>query len=290
MNVFKTRGTILATTVFLVVTIATLLTTIEHHRKISERYGEIANIFMPLITISSFALGAFISLIFQWGINVIQFERIVKLLPAGERTVMELLFAKRIITQADLSSETGLSRVIVSRIISNLEKKGVVTKKPMENTNLIESKIYRMHPTTQILTKFPGLSEKRMLSVIAIVFLFGISLSVLNSFHMLELEHPLEPSTYILAVEFFPLGWLTSILLRKKIAHSQFERILEILPEDERNVLRILYTRKTITQKELVEKTGAYKMKVSRIIQDFEQAGIIDKKPYGYTNRIISKI
>ncbi|MFH1125854.1 MAG: MarR family transcriptional regulator, partial [Candidatus Altiarchaeota archaeon] len=110
------------------------------------------------------------------------------------------------------------------------------------------------------------------------------------SFHVLVVEHPLEPSLYLLAIEFFAIGGLSNFLLRKKISEVQFEKILDILPKDERDILRVIYLSRTITQKDLVEKAGVYKMKVSRVIQKFEQKGVIEKKPYGYTNIIISKI
>ena len=285
----KTRDKI-ALVALLVFTIITLLTSVEHHHLISERYGPIANVFVPLIVTSSFILGALISLVFQWGINVIQFEKIVKLLPANEAAVMKVLFNRRRMTQAELTSETGLSRLMVSRVLSNLEDKGVIAKKPLENTNFIESKLYRAHPTAQALTRMPGISEEKLVVVIAIVFLFGLSVSVLNSFHVLVVEHPLEPSLYLLAIEFFAIGGLTNIVLRKSISAIQFERILGMLPDDERETLRAIYLRKSITQRELVEATGIYKMKVSRVLDKFERSGIVEKKPYGYTNMIASKI
>ena len=268
----------------------TLLTSVEHHRIISEGYGPIANIFVPVISLSSFLLGAFIALTFQWGINVIQFEKVVKLLPTNESEVMKLLFAKKSITQSDLSTETCLSRLMVSRIISRLEERGIVTKKPLENTNLIDSRIYQAHPTTKAITNLPGLSERRAIIAVSLVFLFGLSLTLLNSFHVLVLEHPLEPSLYLLAIEFFALGGLANFLLRKRISETQFERILDILPNEEKQLLKEIYLAKTTTQKDLVEKTGVYKMKVSRILQKFEERGVIEKKQYGYTNRITSKI
>jgi uncharacterized membrane protein len=272
------------------VTAITVVTSVEHHRTIASVYGDIANIFVPLIAVSSFALGAAIALVFQWGITVIQFEQVAKLLPAHEKAVLSLLFDRRKMTQEELAAHTGLSRLAVSRITNRLEEKGIATKKPLGNTNIIESKIYRLHPTTQVVTRLPGLSEERMILAIAVVLLFGLSISVLNSFHILVINHPLEPSLYLLAIEFLAIGGLANLLLRKRIAAAQFERTLGILPEDERDVLKTVYNRKAITQSELVQSTGIYKMKVSRIIDKLHQKGLVDKKPQGYTNLIISRI
>ncbi len=276
--------------VLVVATLITLINSVEHHSILAESYGEVANIFVPAIALSSFLLGAFISLLFQWGINVVQFEQLLKLLPNSEGKVLRVLFAKRKILQSDLVSETGLSGANVSRILSILERKGIISKKPIENTNLITSKLYRMHSSTQILTKLPGVSERRILIAILLVFFFGLSLTAFNSFHVLVLGHPLEFVLYPLAIEFFALGGLANLLLRKRISYVQFNRILDILPKDEGTLLKIISSEKSITQKDLVDKTGIYKMKVSRILQKFEQKGIIERKPYGYTNMILSKI
>lgn len=107
---------------------------------------------------------------------------------------------------------------------------------------------------------------------------------------MLVLKHPLEPSLYLLTIEFFALGGLTNLLIRTRISNIQFESILSILTKDERELLRMIYLKKSVTQNELVEKTGVYKMKVSRILKKFEQKGVIEKKPHGYINVILSKI
>jgi uncharacterized membrane protein len=286
----KNNRSLIAVLLLIAVTAITLYTSVQHHRTLVSVYGDIANVFVPLIAISSFLLGALIALVFQWGINVLQFEHVVKLLPAPERTVLTALFTKRTMVQEAITSETGMSRLMVSRVITRLEEKGVVTKKHMGTTNMIESKLYRRHSSTQLLTRLPGLSEERVIIVIAIVFLFGLSISILNSFHVLVLEHPLEPALYLLAIEFFALGGLANFLFRKKIASAQFDKILGVLSEDERTLLRAIYSAKSISQSELVNKTGIYKMKASRILEKFRQRGVIDKKPQGYTNAIISKI
>lgn len=289
-NKMKRNEKITAFLGLLIITAITLATSAEHHRIIAGRYGNIANVFVPILSVSTFALGSLISLMFQWGIDVIHFEQIVKLLPTNERILMTLLFNKKVMTQADLSAQTGLPRVAVSRAVSSLEDKGVITKRQSDNTNAIESSLYRVHPSTQVLARLPGLSERRLMVAISLLFIFGMSLSILNSFHIMTLGHPIEPALYLLTTEFLALGGLTTLLFRRKVASAQFERILRLLQEDERELLRVVYADKSITQNNLVEKTGVYKMKVSRILAKFEQNGIVEKKQHGYTNMVISRI
>jgi uncharacterized membrane protein len=276
--------------VFLTMTAITLFTSISHHSHISETYGPIANIFVPTIAIVSFILGSFISLLFQWGINVIQFERVAKLLPESDASVILALFKRGRMTQTDIVSETGLSRATASRTLSSLEKEGNISRKEIENSIFFTPKVKSLHPGANVLTRFSGLSEQRVLIVVILLFLFGISLSLFNSYHVTVLEHPLEISLYLLAMEFFTLGASSILLLRRRISDLQLDRTLSILPKDEREILRIIHSKHAITQNNLVDESAIYKMKVSRIIAKFEQRGIIEKKPYGYTNKIISKL
>ncbi|MBD3388915.1 MAG: MarR family transcriptional regulator [Candidatus Altiarchaeales archaeon] len=272
------------------ITVLTLGTSLHHHETISMHYGPLALIFDPLIALTSFAIGVLVSLLFQVGISIVQFDRVSNLLPPKEKAVIELLFNRKSMSQADLTAESGLSRSMVSRILSKFEERGLIVKTSYDNTNLVESKLYRQHHSAQLVTKLPGISEKRLFLAISILFIFGLSFSVLNSYHILYLDHPLRPAMYLLAIEFLALGGLSSLLFRERISDTQFKRVLLMLPVDERSVMKTLHKRKKVTQKELVERTGIYKMKVSRILRKFQQRGLVDLRPYGYTNLVISKI
>jgi len=275
---------------FIGLTAITLYTSVDHHRHIAEIYGPIANLFVPLISVASFILGAFVSMVFQWGINVIQFEKVVKLLPVSEAAVVRVLFKRGPVQQAELVSETGLSKATVSRIVTSLESEGLASRKDEDGITRVVPKLRSLHPSAQALTRLPGLSEERILVVVSVLFMFGISLSLLNSFHVLVLEHPLELSLYLLAIEFFAAGAIAAFLVRGRISEMQLEKTLAILPREERDILRLIHSKKSVTQKELVDGSGVYKMKVSRIVAKLEAGGVIEKKPYGYTNIIRSRL
>ncbi len=275
---------------FIGLTAITLYTSVDHHLHIADIYGPVANLFVPLISISSFILGSFVSIVFQWGINVIQFEKVVKILPAGEAAVVRVLFKRGPISQAEVVSETGLPKATVSRVLASLESEGLVSRKDEDGVTRVVPKIRSLHPSAQALTRLPGLSEERIIVVVSVLFMFGISLSLLNSFHVLVIEHPLELSLYLLAIEFFAAGAIAAFLVRGRISDMQLEKTLAILPQEERDILRLIHSKKSVTQKELVDGSGVYKMKVSRIVAKLEAAGVIEKKPYGYTNIIRSRL
>ncbi|MFH1403349.1 MAG: helix-turn-helix domain-containing protein, partial [Candidatus Altiarchaeota archaeon] len=192
--------------VLLLVTALTLNNSHHHHKIIALHYGPSARLFDPLIAITSFLVGALVTLMFQLGINVLNFERVSKLLPKNEKIVMDALFNNKTMTELDLSVQTGLSKRRISQILSKMEKKGVITRTTENDSTTINSSIYKLHKSANIISDLPGLTEKRVLIMIFLVLLFGLSFSILNNYHNSYLEHPLRPVMYLLAIEFWALG------------------------------------------------------------------------------------
>ena len=93
------------------------------------------------MTAVAMGVGALIVLLFQWRINRKQFQRLLRVLPEGERVVVGLLLEDGRLEQTYIVAESGLSKVKVSRILSRLESRGIVEKKPLGNTNLVKLKI-----------------------------------------------------------------------------------------------------------------------------------------------------
>ena len=90
------------------------------------------------MTAASMAVGALIILLFQWKISQKQLHRILRVLPEDERIILELLVKEKKMDQTYIVAESGLSKVKVSRVLSKLEQRKVIEKKPMGNTNLIK--------------------------------------------------------------------------------------------------------------------------------------------------------
>ena len=97
---------------------------------------------MPLVTYGvaavAMGVGALIILLFQWKITHKQIYRTLKVLPADERALIELLLKEKRMEQTYLVAESGLSKVKVSRVLSKLAQRGIIEKKPLGNTNLIK--------------------------------------------------------------------------------------------------------------------------------------------------------
>ena len=90
------------------------------------------------ISFLSIVLGGSLVIMFQWKINDIQLKRVVKVLPSEERVVVGILLEhKNSIEQNKLVALSGFNKVKISRIVKELEHRGVVKKTNLGNTNLI---------------------------------------------------------------------------------------------------------------------------------------------------------
>lgn len=104
----------------------------------TESYGESLPIIVYGVSFISIIFGSFIVLLFQWKISAIQMERVMRVLPSDERTIIKILLDNNNkIEQNYLVVLSGMNKVRISRILSKLETRKVVEKKNMGNTNLI---------------------------------------------------------------------------------------------------------------------------------------------------------
>lgn len=113
---------------------------------VNGQYTDSTNEQLPLIVYGisflSILIGAFIVVMFQWKINKIQLEKVLKILPREERVVVKILLDnKNSIEQNKLVVLSGFTKVQISRILQKLVEREVVEKKHMGNTNLVLLKI-----------------------------------------------------------------------------------------------------------------------------------------------------
>jgi len=100
--------------------------------------GSSLPVIVYIISLVSLAIGAAIVILFQWKINESQLKRVLKILPADERIVVDILLRnKNELEQNRLVAQTGLGKVKTSRILARLEQRGIVKKTHMGNTNLV---------------------------------------------------------------------------------------------------------------------------------------------------------
>jgi uncharacterized membrane protein len=95
-----------------------------------------------LIAGASMLVGAFIVLLFQTRRRKNETERILKILPHDEQTVVRILLQnKGRIEQNYLVVLSGFNKVKISRLVGGLEARGVLEKKKLGNTNYLILKV-----------------------------------------------------------------------------------------------------------------------------------------------------
>lgn len=102
-------------------------------------------------------------------------------------------------------------------------------------------------------------------------------------------ESPFMLTFYLIGfiVNFFS-GLLIQIDIRKKEKRDLKSKVVsEVLLPQEKLVIKLLEeNNRELTQREIVNKSGLNKLKVSRVIKRLESLNIIEKFPYGMTNNI----
>jgi|WetSurMetagenome_2_1015567.scaffolds.fasta_scaffold1023461_1 uncharacterized membrane protein len=76
----------------------------------------------------------------------------------------------------------------------------------------------------------------------------------------------------------------------KKITRENYQKIMDGLTKEERTILeRLIDSKGTSFQSDIVEKTGFGKVKVTRILDRLEGKGLIERRRRGMTNVIVLK-
>ena len=133
-------------------------------------------------------------------------------------------------------------------------------------------------------------SEARLGVALIAVFSLGIMLSILNGYYIEDTGESIPLVYYGGIAVAMAIGALIILLFQWKITKAQVQRILNILPEDERIIMQLLLKEGKMEQIYLVAESGLSKVRVSRTISRLEQRGVIEKKPLGNTNLIKIKI
>jgi len=103
-----------------------------------QKEGDVLPLIVYAISFVSILIGGFIVVMFQWKINKVQLEKLTKLLPPEERVIVKLLMQhNNSLEQNKIVAFSSYTKVKVSRIVKELELRGVVKKTNLGNTNLI---------------------------------------------------------------------------------------------------------------------------------------------------------
>ena len=134
-------------------------------------------------------------------------------------------------------------------------------------------------------------SPKKLIIGLGLIFLLGIMFAVVNGNYVQENSEPLPLAFYLISLISIILGGFVVIMFQWKINKVQMEKVLKILPEDERKIVSLLIkNNNSLEQNKLVAFTGINKVKMSRIIKQLEDRSVLKKTNLGNTNLIVLNI
>src|SRR3989344_8630396 len=131
------------------------------------------------------------------------------------------------------------------------------------------------------------IDNKRLVTGLSLVFALGILFALVNGFYTSSTNEQLPLIVYAISFLSILVGAFIVVMFQFKISRIQLERVLKILPREERMVIKILLDNKNmIEQNKLVVLSGFTKVQISRIIQKLVQRDVVEKKNMGNTNLV----
>jgi uncharacterized membrane protein len=135
------------------------------------------------------------------------------------------------------------------------------------------------------------ISPKKLIVGFMLIFLLGVLFAVVNGFYTEDTESPLPIIVYGISFVSVIVGGFIVVLFQWKINKIQLERVLKILPEEQRKIMRLLIeNNNSLEQNKLVALTGINKVKMSRILKDLEYRGIVKRTSLGNTKLIVLSV
>lgn len=134
-------------------------------------------------------------------------------------------------------------------------------------------------------------SDKKLVIGISAIFLLGVFFAYISGTYSSSTGEQLPFEVYIIAAISMVVGAFVMLVLQTKRSMAELDRIANLLPYDERVVVKILLeSNNKIEQNYLVVLSGFNKVKISRIVARLEARGVLEKKSLGNTNYLILKV
>ncbi len=136
------------------------------------------------------------------------------------------------------------------------------------------------------------METKKILISGALVLGLGVLITAFSLYHLAHMGGSIQYPLFLYGTTLLALGvgGFVVYLFSDKLDDRRVEKLLAVLPTDERKVLRTLMERKEVEQKFLATLTQLSAVKTSRVIATLESRGIIQKRKHGYTNLITLKL
>jgi len=134
-------------------------------------------------------------------------------------------------------------------------------------------------------------SSKKVVIALGLVFVLGVLFAIVNGQYAEDNDSSLPMIVYGIALVSLLVGFSIALLFQWKINKIQMERVLRILPEEQRKIVSLLIqNNNSLEQNKLVALTGIHKVKMSRILKDLEFRSVVKKTDLGNTNLVVLNV
>ncbi len=99
-------------------------------------------------------------------------------------------------------------------------------------------------------------------------------------------EPSVELSPSIMAITIAAVAIMLGIFFFMSRGKPTIETVMTILNDDEKKVVNLLMEKGVLTQKQIARECDFSKPKVSRLVTNLEERGIVEKRPVGRTNKV----
>jgi uncharacterized membrane protein len=135
------------------------------------------------------------------------------------------------------------------------------------------------------------ISPKRLVMALSMVFLLGVMFAIVNGLYAEEEGSQLPVIVYAISLVSLVLGGSLVIMFQWKINRMQLEKVTKILPPEERRLVTVLMqNNNSLEQNKIVALTGMNKVKISRLVKELENRGVVAKTDLGNTNLIVLRL
>ncbi|MBI1936193.1 hypothetical protein HYS31_07170 [Candidatus Woesearchaeota archaeon] len=135
------------------------------------------------------------------------------------------------------------------------------------------------------------IDNKRLVIGLSLIFVLGILFALVNGFYTSSTNEQLPLIVYGISFLSILIGAFIVIMFQLRISRMQLEKVLKILPREERIVVKILLDNKNmLEQNKLVVLSGFTKVQISRILKKLAEREVIEKRNMGNTNLVVLKI
>ena len=132
---------------------------------------------------------------------------------------------------------------------------------------------------------------KRLVVGFVLIFLLGVMFAIVNGVYAERFNESLPLVVYAISFVSVIVGGIIVALFQMRINKTNLKKAMRLLPPAESKIISLLIENgNALEQNRLVALSGLNRVKVSRILQDFESRGAVKRTNLGNTKLVVLRV